>query len=276
MNNKIIFLIIFILYSVEYKVQAQGEILITPSRIVFNPKKNKEILNLLNTGKKSETYLVSFVQKRMNENGSFTEVKTPDPGENFASPHLRIYPRRITLKPGEGQVVMLQRRRNNNLQTGEYRSHLYFRSTTDYSALGETKIDSVAGVSVQLIPVFGMTIPIIFRSGKVNTTVTLTDLKLKNTKDSKNINFTLNRSGNSSIYGDMTVQYMPLKGNPITIAAINGVAIYTTINRRFMSINVIKKPSINYEEGKIKIIYKSRQDNSKQEVFATSTLNLSN
>jgi len=274
MNNKILFLILFITGFFQLKTYTQGNLLITPTRLVFNKNKTKEIINLVNTGKKEETYVVSFVERSMNEDGSFTVVTEPEPGQNFAKPHLRIYPRTVSLMPGEGQVVMLQRRRNRNLQTGEYRSHLYFRSTTDYSALGKTIKDSLTGVSVDLTPVYGLTIPVIFRSGKVTSTVTLSDLKLENTKDQNQIYFTINRTGNSSVYGDFTVQYLPLKGKSITIGAINGVAVYTTTKQRFMSINLIKPDLKNFKEGTIKIIYKTRPGSKKNIVFAEATLNL--
>ncbi|PQB06745.1 hypothetical protein BST83_05935 [Polaribacter filamentus] len=274
MNSKILFLILFITVNFQVKVYAQGNLLITPTRLVFEENNIKEVINLVNSGNEIETYVVSFVERRMNEDGTFTVVTEPDPDQNFAKPYLRIYPRTVTLAPGEGQVVMLQRIRDRNLQTGEYRSHLYFRSTTDYTALGQTLNDSITGVSVNLTPIYGLTIPVIFNTGKVTSTVTLSDLKLESQKDINLINFTINRAGNSSVYGDFTVEYLPLKGEPITIGVIKGVAVYTTINRRFMSINVIKPPLINFIEGSLKITYKSRPEAKKTTVFAESTLKL--
>lgn len=274
MNYKTFFIITFLIVFVQFKSSAQGKLLITPTRVVFKPNNIKEVINLVNTGEKTETYSVSFVQRRMNEDGSFTVVTKPDAGQNFAEPHLRIYPRTITLKPGEGQVVMLQRRRNSKNKTGEYRSHLYFRSNTDYEALGETLIDTISGVNIKLIPVYGMTIPIIFRTGNTTATATLSDINLKSQKDSNILNFTLNRKGNKSLYGDFTVNYSPVKGKSITVARLNGVAIYTTINRRFMTINLPKTPSLNLNEGTIKIIYKTRPGEQKQTIFAESILTL--
>ena len=120
-----------------------------------------------------------------------------------------------------------------------------------------------------------MTIPVIFRTGNVNATTTLSDLKLESQKDNNQIKFTLNRDGNSSVYGDFTVEYFPLKGESTTIAKIAGVAVYTTIKRRFMSINLLKTPLINLKEGSIKINYKTRPGDKKQVTLAEATLNLS-
>ena len=274
MNYRSLFVIALLIVFSQFKTSAQGELLITPTRVVFKPDNIKEIINLVNTSEKIETYSVSFVQRRMNEDGSFTVVTKPDPGQNFADSHLRIYPRTITLKPGEGQVVMLQRRRNSKNKTGEYRSHLYFRSNTDYEALGETLIETISGVNIKLTPIYGMTIPIIFRTGNTTATATLSDINVESQKDNNLLNFTLNRKGNKSLYGDFTVKYSTVKGKSITIARLNGVAIYTTINRRFMTINLPKTPSLNLNEGTIKIIYKTRPGEQKQIIFAESILTL--
>jgi P pilus assembly chaperone PapD len=274
MNYKTFYALIFLIGFVQFYICAQGQLLITPARVVFKTNNIKEIINLVNTGEKTESYTVSFVQRRMNEDGSFTEITEPDPDENFADAHLRIYPRSITLKPGEGQVVMLQRRRDGNNKPGEYRSHLYFRSNTNYEALGKTVVDTLTGVDIKLTPVFGMTIPIIFRTGNTSANATLSDLKLDRQEDSNQLNFTLNRAGNRSLYGDFTVNYFPVKGESITIAQLNGVAIYTTINKRFMSINLPRTPSINFDEGTIKITYKTRPGEEKQRIFAESILPL--
>jgi hypothetical protein len=273
MRNKILFLIIFSVF-LKFTSLAQGDLLITPNRVVFNTKKTKEIINLVNTGNKTETYTVSFVERRMNEDGSFTEISIPETGQNFAKPHLRIYPRSVTLLPGEGQVVMLQRRRNSKNKTGEYRSHLYFRSTTNYEALGEKITDSITGIGVNLIPIYGLTIPVIFHSGIVSATANLSDIKLENKKGINSLNFTLNRKGNKSLYGDFNIKYFPIKWKPTIIAQMNGVAIYTTIKRRFMSIQLPKNPLINYKEGEIRIIYQTRPKAPQQKIFANSILNL--
>ena len=67
---------------------------------------------------------------------------------------------------------------------------------------------------------------------------------------------------------------LQVKGKPIKISRLNGIAIYTNIKRRFMSIDLKKGPLINYNEGTIKIIYKSRPGEKKQSIFAESILAL--
>lgn len=274
MKKKLLFLIIIVLVvNAIANTHGQGDLLITPHRVVFEGRKIKEVLNLLNTGKETTTFSVSFVQRRMNADGSFTVITTPDPGQMFADDFLRIYPRRVTLLPGEAQVIMLQRRRKANMKVGEYRSHLYFRSEKNYTALGNEKKDTLKAFSVKLIPIFGISIPVIIRSGETNKTATITDLTLAQKEDAL-LNFTVHRKGNISVYGDFIVEYIPTQGKPYIIGAKKGVAVYTNISKRHITIKLNKTPGMNFNQGAISIKYTSREGAKKQEMYATKKLQL--
>lgn len=253
---------------------SQGDLLINPHRVIFKATQVKEVIDLMNTGEETTTYVVSFVQRRMNENGSFSIITTPDAGQNFSDSHLRIYPRRITLIPGEGQAVMLQRKRNRSLPEGEYRSHLYFRAEKKSIPLAnrDDQSEDTAAVGVSITPVFGTTIPIIIRSGTLDVVSTLSDLKIVKSKNPK-ITFTANRIGNISTFGDFTVEYIPKKGKPYSVGIQRGVAIYTTIEKRFISINLITtKSNFNFNEGSIKVSYTSREGSKEDILYSTAEL----
>lgn len=272
MKNKLFLMLIILVYS-NVETYAQGDLLITPNRVIFEGRKTKEVLNLLNTGKETTTFSVSFVQRHMNEDGSFTIISSDEPGQMFADPYIRIYPRQVTLLPGEAQVVMLQRRRKADMQDGEYRSHLFFRSEKNYNALGKQNKDPSKAFSVEITPIFGISIPIIIRSGELSAIATLSDLKLENQQNTQ-LTFTLNRKGKSSIYGDFTVEYFPLKGKSYIIGVMKGVAVYTTINKRYMSIKLNKTPGMNLDTGILKLKYTSRGSGEKREVHAVEDLQI--
>ena len=73
----------FISTLILQRVQAQGNLLITPRRVVFEGTKRSQELNLANTGKDTAKYNVSILQYRMKEDGSFQEITTPDEGAKF-------------------------------------------------------------------------------------------------------------------------------------------------------------------------------------------------
>lgn len=271
-NNWLLLFLVFYSFF-PTKIFSQGDLLITPNRVVFEGRKQKETLNLLNTGIETTTYSISFVQRRMNEDGSFTSIETPDEGQLFADPYLRIYPRTVTLEPGEGQVVMLQFKRKPEMQDGEYRSHLYFRSEKDYTPLGNEKADSTKTLSVQLIPIFGISIPVIIRLG-YNTTVNsgISNLKFEKTPE-PTLSFKLLRSGDFSIYGNIVIDFIPDNGEPIQIGAVKGVAVYTNITERLMTIKLDSKLE-DLKNGTIRVTYKSKENVKRQVVFAEGELKL--
>ncbi len=251
-------------------VFAQGNLYVTPNRVVFEGRNIKEVLSLANTGNETATYSISFVQRRMNEDGSFTIIETPDEDAPFADPYLRIYPRQVTLEPKEGQSIVLQVKRTGTMPEGEYRSHIYFRSENDYVPLGKEAKDTLKTVSVKLIPVFGISIPIIIRVGNTSATTTLNDLSLDLKNKKNELTFTINREGNASVYGDLKVEYIQQNKKPIEIGEISGVAVYTNIKKRKMAIQ-LNAQDVNLSKGKLKISYIGRGD---KEVIAEAEINL--
>jgi len=265
----ILFIMLSAILGFSFQSFAQGDLLITPKRVVFEGNKQTESLNLANTGKDTAIYSISFIQYNMKEDGSFEIIQQPDPGQMFADPYLRVFPRVVTLAPDESQLIMLQCRRNTDMLAGEYRSHLYFRSEENYKPLGTKKTASDSTLlSVQLIPVFGLSIPIIIRSGAVNLSATLSDLKLETLQDDTQIlKLTINRKGNISIYGDIVIQYIPTQGKPYQIGEVMGVGIYTNINKRKIDIKLNNNLDKKLKTGKLKVQYLSN-GNAKPIVYA--------
>jgi hypothetical protein len=251
-------LIIFII-ALSCKTYAQGDLLVTPSRVLFEGSTQKEVLNLVNMGNETTIYSVSFVQRAMKEDGSFIEIAQPELGQNFADPYVRIFPRQVTLAPQEAQTIVLQYRRKPDMRPGEYRSHLYFRSEKNYIPLGDTKAASDSkSLSVELIPIFGMSIPVIIRTGETEVTASLTDLQLDLKDQTKqNLSFNINRVGNISLYGDIRVQFIPEKGKPFDVAAVNGVGVYTTIKSRKMTVSLDSNTGELLKKGKLQVTYSS-------------------
>jgi hypothetical protein len=254
---------------------AQGNLMITPMRVVFEGNKQREELNIVNLGKDTTTYSISFVQKRMKEDGSFTNIEKPDTGQMFAEPFLRIFPRQVTLAPGEPQVIMLQCRRSADMLAGEYRSHLFFRSESDYKPLSiKNSVRDTTLLSVQLTPIFGMSIPIIIRSGVVNVSATLSDVKLENQQEqAPRLSLTINRTGNISIFGDLSIQYIPDQGKPLQIGEVKGVGVYTNIAKRHITIKLNYPSGKTIRNGKLKVQYVSNGE-TKRIVYAESDLEI--
>jgi P pilus assembly chaperone PapD len=243
-------------------LMAQGNLLITPRRVVFEGNRRNQELNLANTGSDTATYNVSLVEYRMKDDGSFEEIQQPDPGQNFADKYIRFFPRTVTLAPNEAQVVKMQLYKTNEMLPGEYRSHVYFRAVPKQKALGEEdKPKDSTSLSVKLTPIFGITIPVIIRVGEVSAKVTISDLSFQMVNDTlPRLSLTFNRSGNMSVYGDVTVNHISPNGKSVQVGAVRGISVYTPnlIRRAKMDLNLV--PGINFGSGKLQVIYTGQSD----------------
>jgi len=236
---------------------AQGNLLIYPKRILFDASKRIEELNLSNIGKDSATYVISVVQIRMKEDGGFEKITQPDSAQFFADKNLRFFPRTVTLAPQEAQTVKVQITRTNELTTGEYRSHLYFRAIPKEKPLGEPEpVKDSTSLSVKLVPVFGISIPVIIRVGENTSAVKLSNVSLKNERDTiPTLNMTFNRTGNMSVYGDVSVNHISLEGRVTPVGSAKGIAVYSpTASRRF-NLYLYKNYGIDFNSGKLHILY---------------------
>lgn len=244
------------------RAMAQGNLLITPRRVVFEGQKRTQDLNLANTGLDTAKYNVSIIQYRMREDGSFEEITTPDDGQNFADKNLRFFPRSVTLAPNEAQVVKMQLTKADQLTPGEYRSHIYFRAVPKQTALGteEIKKDSTS-IGVKLIPIFGITIPVIIRVGESTTKVNLSDVKLEIINDTiPRLQFAFNRTGNMSVYGDILVEHISPQTIITQVGTVRGIAVYTPNTARRFQMELDKNAKVDYRTGNLKLTYTSQSD----------------
>jgi P pilus assembly chaperone PapD len=254
-------LLISIIFSPSV-CMAQGDLLITPRRVVFEGSKRSMDLNLANTGEDTATYAISLMQIRMKEDGGFETITEPDPDQRFADRYIRFFPRSVTLGPNEAQAVKIQLIRSNELTAGEYRSHFYFRAIPKISPLGEKeKAKDSTTISVMLTPVFGITIPVIIRVGESTASVTFSDLGFEMANDTvPRFTLVFNRSGNMSVFGDLTVDHISTLGKITRVGIANGVAVYTPNTKRKFQFNLNRVSGVDFRTGTLRVIYTASSD----------------
>lgn len=207
-----------------------GELMIHPQRIVFEGNQRTAAIDVINSGTEAMTYRISLVQRRMTETGDFVEISEADraPGESFAGEMIRFSPRQVLLRPGLSQTVRMQLRRPAGLAEGEYRSHLHFQALPTGAPAAAGSDGASQGFDIRLIPIYGLSIPVIVRHGNTSAALSIEDLALRRSdEDSPALAMTLRRSGNRSVYGDLTVYFTPATGKERVIGRANGVAVYT-------------------------------------------------
>jgi hypothetical protein len=246
---------------------AQGNLLVTPRRLVFEKGPNVRELNLANIGKDTARYMISLIEIRMKEDGSFEQIAVPDSGQRFASANLRLYPRSVAIAPGESQVVKVQLVKASALEPGEYRSHIYIRAVPLEKPLGDTSASQKSSeISVKLTAIFGISVPAIVRVGDYDAKVTLSDpsLIMMDEKTPK-LNVTLNRKGSMSTYGDITVECIAPDGKTTQVGLVKGIAVYTPIGKRRFQVDLDNTQKVDYHNSRLHIVYKTDKDASNQD-----------
>jgi P pilus assembly chaperone PapD len=251
----------------------QGDLVIMPRRVILDARKRTQELNIANSGADTAKYLISVVHYRMLENGAFEEIFKPDSAQYFADKHFRFFPRSVTLAPNESQTIKIQTINTNDMQAGEYRSHLYFRAVAD-EPVGDKATKIPKSLSVQLVPTFGTAIPVIIRNGNTSVKVNIEKPQVVwDANKAPQLKMAFKRSGNISVYGDLTVQHIAPTGKTTQVALAKGLAIYTPNQIRTILLNLDKNQSVDYHKGKLNIIYSTSGD-SKTEVITSSQIDL--
>lgn len=207
-----------------------GDLLVAPTRIVLNGSRGTEIV-LSNIGDDVATYRVSVELRRMKPDGTLDDVVEANDREKTAQGMILYAPRRVTIAPNQPQTIRIAARAPAGLPDGEYRAHLLFRAVPPPRPVAPPA--QVKGVSFELIPIYGVTIPVVVRMGNLSAKVGIANVALAKLGGKPAVALDLTRAGDRSVFGDVRVFKAGIK-DPIAIQ--RGVAIYTEIETRHMVI----------------------------------------
>lgn len=269
----LLILFMLLLLAVDAVAQVPGDLLVTPTRALFEDGKRNETLTLVNRGSDTATYRISVIQYRMTITGELQRIDAPDSGQLFAGDMIRFFPREVTIAPGESQNVRVQLRMTDSLADGEYRSHLYFRGVPKAEPLAPTADTSTTEFAVKLSAVYGLSVPMIIRRGKLQATVSLTDLSLKpgDSTHKPVLSMKFTRTGSSSTFGTVRVTFVPTSGESRTIASMGGVAIYTPNTERLFRLPLTLPEGMNLGNGKLAVEYVDASETNPHTIAATET-----
>ena len=262
--------------TISFNASALGQLMISPTRVVFEGNDRTKQISVINNGSETGRFRISFVRRNMNADGNIKEADKDEIGM-YSDEMIRFSPRQVTLEPGQSQTVRLLLRKKSGTVDGEYRSHMMFQSLPDAATSDVSKLTSNNSdkFTVTLIPVVGITIPVIVRQGKLDSDVTLSDFEIKqgNTVKAQSVlSLKINRVGNRSAYGDFRVYFTPKDGTPITIGRINGVAVYTSTNSRTLDIKLQSPEKLSLANGELRVTYLVPGRDEKSGLIAESRL----
>jgi P pilus assembly chaperone PapD len=211
-----------------------GDLLVAPTRLVLDGRRGAEIV-LNNVGDEPATYRISVEFRRMSPDGNLLDVTDPTPQEKAAADMIVYAPRRVTLAPHEPQSIRIAARPPAGLPDGEYRVHLLFRAIPPATPVTPADAPPVKGLHLQLIPIYGVTIPVIVRLGNLQVKAAISNVQLEKKDGKPVIGLDLERSGSRSTFGEVLVLKPGVK-DPIALQ--KSVAVYTELGTRHVSIPV--------------------------------------
>lgn len=245
---------------------ARADLMLHPTRIVFEKGMQSAQIDLINNGSEPATYRLRLVNRRMAETGEFTSADTPLAGELFAEPLLRFSPRQVTVAPGGSQTVRVMLRKSAALADGEYRSHLQFDrvaqepATQSAAPTPDSSAPAKPEIGIALTALVGASIPVIVRQGATSAQVTLSDLRFD--PASKALSLLIARSGNASVYGDLGVTFAPNGAGQARgqVGSMGGIAVYTPNPRRRASLPLTAPPGQPLQHGVLTVSYRARAE----------------
>ncbi len=212
---------------------AAGDLLIAPTRVVFDGRRGTEVI-LNNIGNEEATYRITLELRRMNDQGRLDDVDplAANAKEKTALEVIRYAPRRVTLPPNQPQSIRVGLQATDTLPDGEYRAHMLFRAIPKAPAATDAE-DAGNGLKIQLIPIYGISIPIIVRKGNLEATAAMSNVRMGADNEGPTLEFDLSRKGDKSVFGEIHVT-KPGVTEPLSIA--KGIAIYPEISGRKVSL----------------------------------------
>jgi P pilus assembly chaperone PapD len=238
-------------FGVNAPAQAAGDLLVAPTRVVLDSRRGAEVI-LNNIGTEEATYRISLELRRMNENGKLDDValESANATEKAALELIRFAPRRVTLPPNQPQSIRVGIQPNETLPDGEYRAHMLFRAIpkTPEATAAE---DPGNGLKINLIPVYGVTIPIIIRKGELKATAAMANASIARDNEGQTLQFDLVRSGDRSVFGEVRVT-KPGVAEPLLVA--KGIAVYPEVGARQVSLP-LDTAAVAKMQGEVVISY---------------------
>lgn len=277
-----IFMAIIFAYALVFPaITAEAKVMVFPRRVIFEKNERSATVRLINTTEEQLTYRILFIQSKMTENGNIERINVPETKEErlekfMAQDLIRYSPRQVTLPAGEIQLVRLQLNKPAGLEEGEYRSRLLFQEIPENIEFEENDAEADQGFSIQLRAIYGISIPVFVRHGELSADVEISDIQLnknQETEISPELSLIINRSGNSSTYGDLEVKFVPEEGRERVLARLRGVAVYTDIEQRNLTLRLPGAKETELESGKIYISY-SRPEEDGGGIIAEAELEL--
>lgn len=242
-----------------------GDLLVAPTRVILDGGRGTQVL-LNNIGEEEATYRLTAELRRMGEDGSLEDVENANAVEKAARDMVIFAPRRVSLPPNQPQAIRIAARAPAGIEDGEYRIHLLFRAIPKPRPVEDRGPGE--GLSFRLTPVYGVTIPVIVRLGRLEVEAAIADVRKVEREGRSAVAVDISRNGPRSTYGRIDIFK---EGEEEAIGFLNGVAIYPEINHRTVTVP-IREDYQGPLTGKVKVEYRASADEGSVLIASTDAV----
>lgn len=278
-----------LLLPVLATAQQGADLNISPKRLVFSGANRSAVVYVFNRGTSGASYTIELVERVMLPDGQIIAVSEatsqPDGATvaaraSSAARMLSFSPRRVTLAPGESQVIRVRVMQPAGLAAGEYRSHLTVSTLPpeDTGLTAEQAANVAEGqLAVQVVSLLSLSIPVIVRQNVAAGSAGIEGVVVRNPEaqgtdaPASIVDLELTRGGTGSIYGNLEVLAQgPGTGKPESIGGIKGIAVYPEIAHRTVHLPLTRRVA----PGESLTVRFTDDDSSSGTILATATVNV--
>lgn len=250
----------FILFFIHKSLMAESlsALSIEPKRILLNKGSQSDVITLTNKSDASTSYRVYLVERVHNSSGQLKPSNKIPEGHPSSAPFIRFSPKQIRLEPGAVQIIRVSRNRSTP-SSGEYRSHLLIQSLPNpekntIKNLIDNNTPIMSGVITQQLAV---SIPVLLRQSPLKLSqVSINSISLEKRRGELGISVDFERSGESSVFGELNALIKDTKGSKWkTIATARGVAIHVPRRQNSFFLPLFSNLDIQTKKPKVRITF---------------------
>lgn len=260
---------------------ATGALAVSPTHLILDSRNRSAEVVVINRSEKPMTVRLSHRFLRPLAEGGYEEVSQLHPDEHPADALIRYAPRQMRLAPGDAQTVRMLSLKPAELDTGEYRTHLFVQQVPN----GGNTLDLEENpeyLSVQLRALLAVSIPILVQHGELEARARLQDLRLVGpspgsgmpmTRGSE-LHLTIHSDGNATPRGDLIAEYHPVAGGVLQrIGQLRKVSVLYPLSTREVRMPLSWPEQSRPRDGRVHLRY-VRVDAALSAPFATAELRL--
>jgi P pilus assembly chaperone PapD len=195
---------------------AARAVTVWPTTVFIDSRTRTATLTLSNTGLRAEEIEIdfSFGIPVADENGSVRVIFLDSAGieQHSIVEHVRAFPRRMRLEPGQTQIVRLLVQPPEGLPMGEYWGRVMVASIGGQPPIQQQQGNVTMSITVRTVIAVGL----YYRHGQVETSLAVTEARAERGDGLVSLYLDMVRGGNAAFLGRAVVDVLDSRGELVT------------------------------------------------------------